>query len=131
MKFSEGTLWDYPVAANAVINVGAAVITDASGFAVQGGAGANQRILGVATESVDNTGGASGAVRVTVLKRGIVDATIVSGIGQAQVGALAYLDGYDAVNQRPTVHGTSTGRTALGTVVEVSGNTARIQLNTV
>ncbi len=131
MKFSEGVVWDYPVAEDAAINVGAAVIANASGFAVQGGAAANQRILGIATEAVNNTGGADGAVRVTVLKRGIVDATIVSGIGQAQVGAPAYLDGYDAQNQRPTVHGTSTGRTALGTVVEVSGNTARIQLSTV
>jgi len=131
MKFSEGTLWDYPVAANAVINVGAAVIVDANGYAVQGGAGASQRILGIATESVDNTGGANGAVRVSVLKRGIVDATIVSGIGQAQVGAPAYLDGYDATNQRPTVHGTATGRTALGTVVSVEGSVARIQLSTV
>jgi hypothetical protein len=132
MKFSEGMVAEYPVAANAVIGVGAAVIINTSGYAEAGSAvGTNQRIVGVATEVVDNTGGANGAKLVTVLKRGIVDATIAGGIAQAQVGAPAYLDGYDATNQRPRVHGTSTGRTQIGTVVSVSGSTALIQLTTV
>jgi hypothetical protein len=133
MKFSEGMFAEYPVAANAVIGVGAAVIINTStGFAEAGTAAASgQRIVGVAVEVVDNTGGANGAKFVTVLKRGIVDATIAGGIGQAQVGTPAYLDGYDATNQRPRVHGTSTGRTQIGTVVSVSGSTALIQLTTV
>ncbi len=132
MKFSEGLVAEYLVAANATIDVGAAVIINSAGFAVAGtAAGTGQRIVGVATEAVDNTGGANGAKRVTVLKRGIVDATIASGITQAQVGAPAYLDGYDAANQRPRVHGSSSGRTQIGTVVSVSGNTALIQLTTV
>jgi len=132
VKFSEGLVAEYPVAANAVIGVGAAVIINSSGFAEAGiTATTGQRIVGVATEVVNNTGGANGAQRVTVWKRGIVDATIAGGIAQAQVGALAYLDGYDAANQRPRVHGTSTGRTQIGTVVSVSGSTALIQLTTV
>jgi hypothetical protein len=133
VKFSEGFVAEYPVAANAVIGVGAAVIINTStGFAEAGtAAAANQRIVGVATEVVDNTGGANGAKVVTVWKRGIVDATIAGGIAQAQVGAPAYLDGYDASNQRPRVHGTATGRTQIGTVVSVSGSTALIQLTTV
>jgi len=132
VKFSEGLVAEYPVVANAVIGVGAAVIINTSGFADAGTAAAtNQRIVGVATEVVDNTGGANGAQRVTVWKRGIVDATIAGGIAQAQVGAPAYLDGYDAANQRPRVHGTATGRTQIGTVVSVSGSTALIQLTTV
>jgi hypothetical protein len=132
MTFSEGIVAEYLVAANAVIGVGAAVIINSSGFAEAGTAAAtNQRIVGVSTEVVDNTGGANGAKLVTVLKRGIVDATIAGGIAQAQVGAPAYLDGYDATNQRPRVHGTSTGRTQIGTVVSVSGSTALIQLTTV
>jgi hypothetical protein len=132
MTFSEGIVAEYLVAANAVIGVGAAVIINSSGFAEAGTAAAtNQRIVGVSTEVVDNTGGANGAKVVTVLKRGIVNATIAGGITQAQVGAPAYLDGYDATNQRPRVHGTSTGRTQIGTVVSVSGSTALIQLTTV
>jgi hypothetical protein len=132
MTFSEGRVAEYLVAANAVIGVGAAVIINSSGFAEVGSAiGTGQRIVGVATEVVDNTGGANGAKVVTVLKRGIVNATIAGGITQAQVGAPAYLDGYDATNQRPRVHGTATGRTQIGTVVSVSGSTALIQLTTV
>ena len=132
MKFSEGMVAEYPVAANTVIGVGAAVIINTSGFAVPATAAATgQRIVGVATEVVDNTSGANGAKRVTVWKRGIVDATIAGGIAQAQVGAIAYLDGYDAANQRPRVHGTASGRTQIGTVVSVSGSTALIQLTTV
>ncbi len=132
MKFSEGLVAEYLVAANTAIGVGAAVIINTSGFAVAGtSAATGQRIVGVATEVVDNTSGANGAKRVTVLKRGIVDATIAGGITQAQVGAPAYLDGYDAANQRPRVHGSSSGRTQIGTVVSVSGSTALIQLTTV
>jgi hypothetical protein len=132
MKHAQGLVWEYPVAANTTIRVGAAVITNASGWATEGAAGASQRILGVSAEHVENTGG-NGARTVSVYKRGIVDATIASGasFSQASVGADAYLDGYDAVNQRPTVHSSSSGRTRLGTVVAVSGNTVLVQLITV
>ena len=133
MKHAQGLVWEYPVAANATIRVGAAVIAGTGGWAVEGAGGSNQRILGVSAEHVDNTTGVNGARTVSVYKRGIVDATIVTGanFSQASVGADAYLDGYDATNQRPTVHNTSTGRTRLGTVVAVLGNTVLVQLITV
>jgi len=132
MKHAQGLVWEYPVAANNTIRVGAAVITNASGWATEGAAGASQRILGVSAEHVENIGG-DGARTVSVYKRGIVDATIASGatFTQASVGTDAYLNGYDAVNQRPTVHNVSTNRTRLGTVVAVSGNTVLVQLITV
>jgi hypothetical protein len=133
MKHAQGLVWEYPVAANSTIRVGAAVIAGTGGWATEGAAGANQRILGVSAEHADNSTGGNGARTVTVYKRGIVDATIAGGatFNQASVGADAFLDGYDAVNQRPTVHSTSTGRTRLGTVVAVSGNTVLVQLITV
>ena len=133
MKHAQGLVWEYPVAAGNTIRVGAAVITNASGWATEGAAGASQRILGVSTEHVENTGGGDGARTVSVYKRGIVDATIASGatFTQASVGTDAYLNGYDAVNQRPTVHNSSTNRTRLGTVVAVSDNTVLVQLITV
>jgi len=132
MKHAQGLVWEYPVAANNTIRVGAAVITNLSGWATEGAAGASQRILGVSAEHVENIGG-DGARTVSVYKRGIVDATIASGaiFTQASVGTDAYLNGYDAVNQRPTVHNSSTNRTRLGTVVAVSGNTVLVQLITV
>jgi len=100
---------------------------------VEGAAASGQRILGVSAEHADNTNGANGARTVSVYKRGIVDATAASGaaFSQASVGADAFLDGYDPVSQRPTVHTASTGRTRLGTVVGVSGNTVLVQLITV
>ena len=133
MKHAQGLVWEYPVAAGTTIRVGAAVITNASGWATEGAAGAGQRILGVSAEHVENTGGGDGARTVSVYKRGIVDATIASGatFTQASVGTDAYLNGYDAVNQRPTVHNSSTNRTRLGTVVAVSDNTVLVQLITV
>jgi len=133
MKHAQGLVWEYPVAANATIRVGAAVIAGAGGWAVEGGAGSNQRILGVSAEHAENTGGANGARTVSVFKRGIVDATVAQGasFSQASVGADAFLDGYDGVNQRPTVHSSSSNRTRLGTVVAVSGNTVLVQLITV
>ena len=133
MKHAQGLVWEYPVAANVAIRVGAAVIATPVGWVVEGSAGANQRILGVSAEHAENTSGGNGARTVSVYKRGIVDATVATGatFTQASVGADAFLDGYDAVNQRPTVHNTSSGRTRLGTVVAVSGNTVLVQLITV
>jgi len=133
MKHAQGLVWEYPVAANATIRVGAAVVVNVGGWAVEGAGGSNQRILGVSAEHVENTGGGDGVRTVSVYKRGIVDATIASGatFTQASVGTDAYLNGYDAVNQRPTVHNSSTNRTRLGTVVAVSDNTVLVQLITV
>ena len=133
MKHAQGLVWEYPVAANATIRVGAAVIAGTGGWAVEGAAGSGQRILGVSAEHVDNTGGGNGARTVSVFKRGIVDATIAqnASFSQTSVGADAFLDGYDATNQRPTVHSSSSNRTRLGTVVAVSGNTVLVQLITV
>jgi len=133
MKHAQGLVWEYPVAASVTIRVGAAVVAGAGGWAVEGATGSGQRILGVSAEHTDNTGGGNGARTVSVYKRGIVDATIATGatFTQASVGADAFLDGYDATNQRPTVHTASTGRTRLGTVVAVSGNTVLVQLITV
>jgi len=127
MKHAQGLVWEYPVAANATIRVGAAVIAGTGGWAVEGAAGTGQRILGVSAEHVENTGGGNGARTVSVFKRGIVDATF----SQASVGTDAFLSGYDAANQRPTVHSSSSNRTRLGTVVAVSGNTVLVQLITV
>jgi hypothetical protein len=133
MKHAQGLVWEYPVAANATIRVGAAVVTNLNGWAVEGAAGSGQRILGVSAEHAENTGGGNGARTVSVFKRGIVDATIAQDatFTQASVGADAFLDGYDAASQRPRVHSSSSNRTRLGTVVAVSGNTVLVQLITV
>lgn len=58
------------LAANAVIYAGALVAVNASGYAVPGSVSATLKAAGRAEESADNTGGANGAVTVTV-KRGV------------------------------------------------------------
>ncbi len=131
MKFRQGFVEEYPVAANTNIGIGAAVITNASGWAVPAtGAASGQRILGIATEPVENTGG-NGAARVTVIKTGVVPTTPSVTFTQADVGAAVYLNGYDAANRRPTIHNTSTGRTQLGTVVAVESDTVWVRIITV
>lgn len=133
MRFNLGHTHDYPVAANTTVRVGAIVTVNAGGFAVEGSAATGQRILGIATQHAVNNTATNGAASVSVLKQGIVDATLASGSGltQASIGNPVYLDGYDASNQRPVIHGTATGRTLLGTLVSLSGTTAFIKLETV
>jgi hypothetical protein len=127
-------IYDYPVAANTVIRHGAPVLINASGYAIEGtAAGTGQKIVGVAGQYVDNSSGANGAARVSVFKTGIVRCTLASGSGitQASIGNTVYLDGFDATNVRPTIHGSATGRTALGTLVDLIGGVAFVRLNTV
>lgn len=131
MKLSEGVIAEYLVAANAVIREGAPVTVDASGYATELGVAAGARFLGIATAHVDNTGGAAGDKRVTVLKQGHVSATVAGGLNQSNIGAIVYADGYDAALKQPRIHGTSTGRTAIGTLVEIAGTSALVRINTV
>jgi len=49
-----------PVAANAVIHVGAMVAINASGYLIQASTSTTLTVVGVAAEAVDNTGGANG-----------------------------------------------------------------------
>lgn len=54
------------VKANTVIRAGFIVVTDATGFATEGKAGAGLTYLGRAEEAIDNTSGADGDVQVLV-----------------------------------------------------------------
>lgn len=65
-----GDVRSIPVAANARIFAGGLVQIAASGFAVAGVATAANVAVGRAEETVDNTGGANGAVNVKV-RRGV------------------------------------------------------------
>lgn len=68
-RWANAELLVLPVKANAVIRQGAIVVLD-GGYAKEGVAGANLIAAGVAQETVDNTGGADGAKRITV-RRGV------------------------------------------------------------
>jgi hypothetical protein len=105
----EGLIIAYPVKANAKIWKGALVCVDNTGFLVPASDTANLRFVGVAFESVDNTGGANGAKRSYT---------------QADIGATVRATSDNEVAK------TSTNNIIVGTVVElVDGNRVRIRID--
>ena len=79
------------VAAGTRIYAGSLVVIDASGFAIPGKVGTGLGYVGRAEESVDNTGGVAGAVRVPV-RRGEAFKWANDGtITQAQLFKTAYV----------------------------------------
>lgn len=86
----EGVLVAYPVGAATIIYKGALVSVRSDGYAYPARSGtATDQFVGVAYETVDNSGGAAGAKSVRVLKRGTF---VYNGTGftQASVGAPFY-----------------------------------------
>lgn len=83
----------YPVDANKTITAGNIVMMDESvGDVMEGADTASMRAVGIAEESVDNTGGASGDVDCNVRIKGHVTVT-VSGADDTWVGTTAYVTG--------------------------------------
>lgn len=119
-----GALVRYRVGANAVVYRGALVSVRSDGFAYPSRSGtASDVFVGVAFETVDNTGGAAGARSVRVCKNG----TYVyngSGFTQASVGQAMY------VADDNTLTTTATNNQLVGYVVEVlSATQARIRID--
>jgi hypothetical protein len=120
----EGLIIAYPVKANAKIWKGALVCVDNTGFLVPASDTANLRFVGVAFESVDNTGGANGAKRCRVVKRGSFVYNRVGSYTQADIGATVRATSDNEVAK------TSTNNIIVGTVVElVDGNRVRIRID--
>ena len=68
---SEQSEAEYPVAANTTICVGSIVSVNAMGYAVPAAANAVSRVVGVALERVDNSGGRDGDKTVRLVARKI------------------------------------------------------------
>jgi hypothetical protein len=120
----EGLIVAYPVKANARIWKGALVCVDSTGYLVPASDTANLRFVGVAFESVDNTGGASGAKRCRVVKRGTFVYNRIGSFTQADIGTTAR-----AVTDNEVAK-TSTNNIVVGTVVELlDGNRVRIRID--
>lgn len=83
----------YPVAANTKIYAGSAVALNSAGDAVEPSASATLMCVGVAIETIDNTGGAAGAKSVTAKLGcfGRKNSTGPDAISKADVGSNAYL----------------------------------------
>lgn len=119
-----GELVSYRVGANTVIYKGALVSVRNDGHAYPSRSGVNTDVfIGVAFETVDNTGGVAGARSVRVWKSG----TYVyngSGFTQASVGLPMY-----ALDDN-TLTTTATNNQLVGFVVEVLSSTqARIRID--
>jgi hypothetical protein len=120
----EGLIVAYPVKANARIWKGALVCVDNTGYLVPASDTANLRFVGVAFESVDNTGGASGAKRCRVVKRGTFVYNRIGSFTQADIGTTAR-----AVSDNEVAK-TSTNNIVVGTVVELlDGSRVRIRID--
>jgi len=120
----EGLLMSYAVKANAKIWKGALVCVDSTGYLVPASDTANLRFVGVAFESVDNTGGANGAQRCRVIKRGSFVYNRSGTYTQADIGVVVR-----AVSDNEVAK-TSTNNIVVGTVVELlDGGRVRIRID--
>lgn len=79
------------VGAGAVIHAGALVVANAAGYAVPGSTATGLSYIGRAEESVDNTGGANGAVAVLVRRLNAFKWANDGSIAQAQLMKTAYI----------------------------------------
>ncbi|MBH2032398.1 MAG: hypothetical protein I8H73_06055 [Pseudomonadales bacterium] len=80
-----------PAAANAKVFAGAIVVANATGFAAPGSTATGLTYLGRAEESVDNTGGANGALSVQVRRLSAFKWANDGSITQAHQGKTAYI----------------------------------------
>lgn len=120
----EGLIIAYPVKANAKIWKGALVCVDNTGYLVPASDTANLRFVGVAFESVDNTGGVNGAKRYRVVKRGSFVYNRSGSYAQADIGTTVRATSDNEVAK------TSTNNIVVGTVVELlDGNRVRIRID--
>ncbi|MFN3690405.1 MAG: hypothetical protein ACK4UU_05700 [Fimbriimonadales bacterium] len=120
----EGVLVAYPVKANVTIWKGALVCVDSTGYLIPASDAANLRFVGVAFESVDNTGGANGSKRCRVIKRGSFVYNRSGAYTQADVGATVRALSDNEVAK------SSTNNIVVGTVVELlDANRVRIRID--
>ena len=85
-EYREGVDISIPVDDGDIIYAGALVCVNAAGYAVAGADTAGLIFMGVARESVDNSGGQDGDVNVLVRRRGLFKMELATAISIANVG---------------------------------------------
>lgn len=112
-RWADEYLIPLPVKANAVIRQGSLVMV-AGGYAEEAGPGTGKVALGVAQETVDNTGGADGAKEVLV-RRGVFrfENDPADPVGPTELGKDVYATGPNTVGK------TGTGRSKAGRALKV------------
>ena len=105
------------IAANKKIYAGSLVARDASGYATPGATAADILGVGRAKETVDNTGGAAGALRVEIEKGVFQFANSAGGpITIADIGNTCYIE------DDQTVSKTDVSQSVAGTIEDVDAN---------
>ena len=104
---------------------GALVAINAAGYAVNAGDDANAVIVGVADETVDNSGGAAGDLSIKVRRSGVFTFVAAWSAAQADVNTLVYA----VDNQSVDLAATTTNDVLVGRVVEVlSSSKVRVDI---
>lgn len=109
--YREGGELDFAVAANAKIYAGSLVMLNAAGYAVPGADTAGCKFVGVASENIDNTGGANGDKRIRARRKGVYRFA-ASGMAITDIGASVN------ISDDQTVTKTGTNTIACGKVME-------------
>lgn len=112
-RWADEYLIPLPVKANAVIRQGALVMVN-GGYAEEAAPGTGKIALGVAQETVDNTGGTDGAKKVLV-RRGVFrfGNDPADPVGPTELGKDVYATGPNTVGK------TGTGRSKAGRALKV------------
>jgi hypothetical protein len=100
LNFSLGDYEEYPVLTNVNIFQGAAVSVNSSGWAKPLAAG--ETFVGFAEGVANNTGGATAAINVRVLRRGQVQLPVASLVVADNVGTAVYASADDTFTKTPT-----------------------------
>jgi hypothetical protein len=112
----DGVDFAYPVAAATRIYAGSIVTLTSTGFA-RGGAAGGTKAVGIATETVDNTSGSNGDVRVLV-KRGVFGFNNSAAADLIDLGDVG-VDCYVVDDETVALTSNSSARVVAGKVADV------------
>jgi hypothetical protein len=116
---------DLPVKANTKILAGALVVIDA-GYAAPGRTATGLKAVGVAQETVDNTGGVAGAMRVDV-RRGAFKRFKNSAAGDAIARADVYGDCYIVDDETVAKTDDTGARSKAGRILDVDATGVTVE----
>lgn len=121
----EAVILPFPVEENTKIVEGALVSVNAAGYAVNATDTTGERVVGVTSASADNTGGADGAIDVTVWTNGAHSFVANFSATIANVGDKVYA----VDNQTVDLAATTTNDVLVGVIVGVeSASQVRVML---
>lgn len=115
VRRQEGNILSYPVLNGVKLVEGSLISTNAAGYAVASSDTTAHDFVGVCDETIDNTNGTAGAVRVKVWTYGVIDLVANFAAVAADVGTLVYV----VDNQTVDKAAITTNDVLVGRIVEV------------